>query len=178
MAQFRAAPYAKALFAVADDAPAAETMIPQLEAVAESLRQVPEFEQVMVTPMVTPEVKTTILDQILDSLAVDDLVRRFVHVVQQHFRLQHMADIVVAYRALVDRALGRVHATVAVAAPMSASDRTLILDVMKGIVGADVVADVVHDPELIAGFKIQVGSRVFDGSLVGQLAQLGRRVSV
>ncbi len=177
MSGFRAAPYAKALFSVAPNAVAADAMVPELERVAESLVEVAEFRQVMVTPMVNPELKTTILDQVLDALEIKQPVRRFVHVVQQHYRLEHMSDIVAAYRTTVDRALGRVHATIAAAGPMGDQDRKVLLDVMKEIVGADVVADFVEEPELIGGFKLQVGSKVFDGSLVGQLAQLGRQIS-
>ena len=55
MSGFRAAPYAKALFSVAADARAADAMIPDLEKIAECLRVVPDFHQVMVTPMVAPE---------------------------------------------------------------------------------------------------------------------------
>ncbi len=177
MSGFRAAPYANALFSVAADPKVADAMVPQLEKVAESLREVPDFQHVMVTPMVTPEVKTAILDQVLDVLEIKQPVRRFVHVVQQHYRLQHMSDIVKAFRSTVDRALGRVHATVEAAAPMGDRDRKTLLEVMQEIVGADVVADFVEKPELIAGFKVQVGSKVYDGSLVGQLQQLGRQVS-
>ena len=177
MSVFRAAPYAQALFSVARDAATADRMVAELERVAESLRQVPDFHRVMVTPMVAPEAKTAILDKILDLLEIDGTVRRFMHVVQQHYRLEHMNDIVEVFRGVVDRALGRVHATIAVAGPVEDQDRRALLDVLQHITGAEVVADFVDEPELIAGFKIQVGSKVFDGSLVGQLAQLGRQVS-
>ena len=39
-----------------------------------------------------------------------------------------------------------------------------------------VVADFEDNPELLAGFRVQVGSKVFDGSLVGQVDRLSREM--
>ena len=50
-----------------------------------------------------------------------------------------------------------------------------LLGVLEGAVNSAVVADFVDNPELLAGFRVQVGSKVFDGSLVGQLKQLSRQ---
>ena len=40
------------------------------------------------------------------------------------------------------------------------------------------VADFDAKPELIAGFRMQVGSRVFDGSLSGELDRLSRQIEI
>ena len=178
MARFRATPYARALYDVAGTAEKAEEWVEPVARVAQALHEVPQFLKAMVTPMVKPEVKTKILDKILDELAIEEPVRRFAHVVQQHYRLEHMTDIAAAYRAEVDRGLGRVHAVVEAATPLDDADRATLLSVLREVVGADVVADFVKTPELLAGFKIQVGSKVFDGSLIGQLKQLGRQTQI
>ena len=96
MSRFRALPYARALYdVVADSAPErAERVIDELRAVAEALGSVSELQRAMVTPMVAPDTKTAILDQVLDTLGVEEPTRRFVHVVQQHYRLEHMPAIV------------------------------------------------------------------------------------
>ena len=44
--------------------------------------------------------------------------------------------------------------------------------------GTTVVADFVYNPELLAGFKVKVGSKVFDGSLVGQVNRLSRQTVI
>ncbi|MCD4749059.1 MAG: ATP synthase F1 subunit delta [Thermoanaerobaculales bacterium] len=174
MAGFRAAPYAKALFDTAADARTAEEMVRPVEQVAEVVVSVPELLRVMVTPLVSQEAKTSILDAVLDALGTEHVVRRFIHVVQRHYRLEHMEKIAKTYRDVVDRALGRVHARVETPGPLSEAARATLLDAMKKVVAAEVVADFVERPELLAGFRVQVGSRVFDGSLDGQLQQLGR----
>ena len=52
--------------------------------------------------------------------------------------------------------------------------RRALVDALEKVLGTDVVADFVEKPELLGGFRVQVGSKLFDGSLSGQLNQLGR----
>lgn len=179
MSRFRALPYAKALLEVVRDQQPerTEAVIEELEAMASALETVPEFERVLVTPMVDPDTKTAILDQVLDSLGTTEPARRFAHVVQRHYRMQHMRDIATGYRDLVDRELGRTRARIELATDYDAADRRRIADVMSDVVGAEVIPEFVHNPDLLAGFKVQVGSKVFDGSLVGQVDRLSRKTA-
>ncbi len=177
MARFKAMPYAKALHAVIlEESPqAVEETLELLDRVATALRLVPDFEKVLITPMVPVETKTAILDEILDKLQISGPTRRFIHVVQRQYRMQYLPNIRDCYRGLVDRSLGRVRAKIEVPSKLSKGDQQKVMDVIATVVGSSVIAEYVENPELLAGFRVQVGSKVFDGSLVGQLEQLRRR---
>jgi F-type H+-transporting ATPase subunit delta len=179
MARFRALPYAKALHEVviATDPQQAEDLVQELERVATALEEVPEFHRVLTTPMVTPDAKTEILDAVLDSLEITQPTRRFLHVVQRHYRMQHMRHIADVYRDLVDRAAGRTRARVEVAGTVDEAGQGAILTVMAEVLGREVVADFEDNPDLLAGFRVQVGSKLFDGSLDGQVDRLSRERS-
>jgi F-type H+-transporting ATPase subunit delta len=176
MARFRAMPYAKALYEVvrADGLARSEAVIEELERVAEALEAVPDFLRVMTTPMVAVESKTQILDSVMSSLGITQPARRFMHVVQQHYRLEHMRDIATVFRELVDRAAGRTRAKIEVAGELDEEQRRRVRQVLTEVLGIDVVADFENNPELLAGFRVQVGSKVFDGSLIGQVDRLSR----
>ncbi len=174
MSKFKAAPYIKALFEVAGNGGAADAMTDSLDRVAQALQEVPEFQRIMVSPLVLPEVKTRILDQVLDTLEITGPVRRFIFVVQSHYRLEHMDDIAAGFHSMVDRSLGRVHARVEVASALDQSAQHALVDALEKVLATVVVADFVETPELLGGFRVQVGSKLFDGSLAGQLNQLGR----
>ena len=180
MSRFRAMPYSKALLEVVQDQcpERKEAVFDELDGVATALKEVPDFERVLVTPMVDTQTKTVILDQVLDNLGITQPARRFCHVVQQHYRMQHMRDIADTYRDLVDREIGRSRAHVELATTYDEADRRRIAEVMSAVMGTTVVADFVHNPELLAGFKVQVGSKVFDGSLVGQVDRLSRQTVI
>jgi len=100
MARFRALPYAKALLDVVskDDPLRAEAIAEELDGVAAALKAVPDFQRALVTPMIAVEAKTKILDAVLDELEIGEPTRRFLHVVQHHYRMEHMSDIAAEYR--------------------------------------------------------------------------------
>jgi len=180
MSRFRAIPYARALEQVvrAQCPERAEEVVAELERVAAAVAQVPDLHRVLITPMVDPETKTAILDQVLDALVVvTEPVRKLVHVVQRHYRMAQVAQIAAAYRELVDRAQGRTRARVEEAKPLSSVQRRKLIAVLEQLVGGTVVAELVARPELLAGFRVQVGSRVFDASLKGQLERLSQTVA-
>jgi len=176
MARFRALPYAKALYAVVHDQDPArvEAVIGELERMAEALEAVPDLLRVLTTPMVSVHTKTAILDEVLDSLQMTEPSRRFLHVVQQHYRMEHMRDIATVYRELVDRAEGRVRATVEVAGELDAEQQRQVARVLSEVLGTTIAAEFTFNPELLAGFRARVGSKLYDGSLVGQVDRLSR----
>jgi F-type H+-transporting ATPase subunit delta len=180
MGRFRAVPYAKALLAVVqkEDPARAEDVAEELDGVAAALKAVPEFHDVLVTPMVSVEAKTKILDAVLDALEIGEPTRRFLHVVQHHYRMQHMTDIAIAYRELVDQSLGRTRARVETASELDEGSRRRLVDAISAFEGATVVADFEANRDLLGGFKLQVGSRVFDGSLAGELDRLSKEIEI
>jgi F-type H+-transporting ATPase subunit delta len=180
MTRFRALPYAKALHGVVrSEYPGREeAVIGELAGVAEALESVPDFQRVLTTPGVSPETKTAILDEVLDALEIAEPTRRFIHVVQGHYRMEHMADISAVYRDLVDRSLGRTRAQVEVAGSLSDQEQREILSGMSEVLGADVVANFADNPDLLAGFRVRVGSKIFDGSLVGEVDRLSRETTM
>jgi F-type H+-transporting ATPase subunit delta len=176
MARFRALPYAKALYEVVHDQDPnrVEEPIGELERAAEAVEAVPEFLRVLTTPMVSVQTKTQILGQVLDSLRITEPTRRFLHVVQQHYRMEHMRDIASAYRELVDRAKGRLRATIEVAVELEVEQQRQIVRVLAQVLGFEIAPQFITRPELLAGFRAQVGSKLYDGSLVGQVDRLSR----
>ena len=180
MARFRALPYAKALLTVVQkDCPERlEAVADELDAVAAALSEVPDFERVLVTPTIAAEKKTEVLDAVLDALATEQPTRRFLHVVQQHYRMLHLPDIAVTYRELVDESLDRTRARIETATALDAPDRDLLVGVVSEIEGGDVVAEFSENSELLGGFRLQVGSRVFDGSLSGELHRLSKEIEI
>jgi len=176
MARFRAMPYAKALYAVVheQDPGRVEAVTGELEAMAGALEAVPDLLRVLTTPMVSVPTKTAILEQVLDSLQITPPARRFLHVVQHQYRMEHMRDIATVYRELVDRAKGRVRATVEVAGELDAEQQREVAQALSEVLGRKIAAEFKSNPELLAGFRARVGSKLYDGSLVGQVDRLSR----
>jgi F-type H+-transporting ATPase subunit delta len=180
MARFRALPYAKALFEVVRDQEPerAEAIADELDRAAAAIEAVPDLLRVLVAPTVPSEVKAVILDQVIEVLAVGQLTRRFLLVVQEHYRMEHVPDIAAAYRERVDRSVGRTRARVETAEVLDEAQRRRLTEVVAAIEGGTVAAEFATRPELLGGFRLQVGSRVFDGSLAGELDRLSRQIEI
>src|SRR6185295_6157407 len=97
------------------------------------------------------------------------LTRNFLAVLADHRRLDQLAPIAEHYQRLVDDALGRVRARIVSAAEMSADEETALTTVIERLTGKKVVAERSIDPELLGGVTVEVGGKVYDGSLRTQL---------
>jgi len=180
MTRFRALPYAKALTAVMEgESPERrEAVADELDRMSAALVEVPELFRALVSPLVGVDTKTSILNEVMDALELGEPTRRFLHVVQQHYRMEHMADIAATFREVLDQSLGRKRATVETAVVLDSAEREELVRVMEAVENATVVADFAVDPRLLGGFRVQVGSRVFDGSLAGELDRLSREIKI
>jgi len=75
-------------------------------------------------------------------------------------------DMIRAYRALVARHKGEVHAQVTVAEPLNANNVDALKGALKNVTGGkDIDLDVKIDPAIIGGLIVKVGSRMVDSSL-------------
>jgi len=175
MSSFRARPYARALFDVLKQPRKAEAALPQLDALVEAISGVPQLRMAMESPALPQERKTQIFDEVLSSMGITEPIRRFAHVLQQHYRLKFVEEIVSAFRDLINRALGRVDARIEIPAPLPPDEQQQLLDAMQEITGAEILAEFVENTDLLAGFRIQIGSKVFDASVDGQLKHLSRK---
>jgi F-type H+-transporting ATPase subunit delta len=155
-----------------------EQVANELHEVAAAFADVPDFERVLVTPTVAADKKSQILAAVLDALDMGQPTRRFLEVVQQHYRLQHLSDIAAAFGELVDQNLGRTRAQVETAAALDETERKQLVEVVSAIEDAAVVAEFSQRSELLGGFRLQVGSRVFDGSLAGELKRLSKEIEI
>jgi F-type H+-transporting ATPase subunit delta len=180
MGRFRALPYAKALLMVVqkDTPERMDQVANELDEVAAAFAEVPDFERVLVTPTVASEKKSQILAAVLDALDMGQPTRRFLEVVQQHYRLQHLSDIAAVFGELVDQKLGRTRAQVETAAALDETEQKQLVEVVSAIEEAAVVAEFSQRSELLGGFRLQVGSRVFDGSLAGELKRLSKEIEI
>jgi len=86
------------------------------------------------------------------------LLRRFLHLVKLEYA-RHSAQIESAV-------------------PMPADLRAHVLDRLTNLYGPAVTSSFVHNPDLIGGMRIKIGSDVYDGSVRSTLARLAKRLGI
>lgn len=108
----------------------------------------------------------------LASVAVGDLVRRFVGVVAANRRLFALEAMAESYLAELARRRGEVTASVTAAHALNDAQVAALTDQLRQSLGAKVTVDLAVDPTLLGGMIVKVGSRMIDTSLKTKLDKL------
>jgi F-type H+-transporting ATPase subunit delta len=168
--------YARALHALASEARRAEAVAEELAGFNQLLGAERELRDALLRPWVKAATKRGIVLEVASRLGVSALTRNFLALVAQRRRLDLLGEILTAYRARVDEAAGRIRARVRSAAPLSDGARASLRERLGRRLGKTVLLDTEVDPNLLGGFVAEVGSRVLDMSVAGQLAALRERI--
>lgn len=166
-----ARPYAAALYSVMAkrDVTALREVQRQLEGVVALFEHNEKLLRVFEVPSVTPAKKRELLKAVGAALALRVEAQRLLAALDQHYRLRFLPEVVAAFRDLIDEREGMVRGRVELPAAASAKQLEAMGTALEGVVGARVELEGVVRPELLAGFVVRLGSRVYDGSLRTQL---------
>jgi F-type H+-transporting ATPase subunit delta len=87
-----------------------------------------------------------------------------------------VTNALAAYREVAAQTQGEVVATVHVARPMSADDQTRLAEVLGGQYHTTVHLNVVVDPDVLGGVRVEMGDDVIDGTIASRLTDARRRL--
>jgi F-type H+-transporting ATPase subunit delta len=111
------------------------------------------------------------------SSALDDDSVNLAKLLIESNRVREIGAIVDEYEALADAAAGRVRATVTTAIELTEHDRDRVASELSRRLGKEVRLQVVVDPQLLGGLKLQYGDHLVDASVATRLQQLRRRLA-
>jgi F-type H+-transporting ATPase subunit delta len=171
--------YANALADVAlsaNSGVAPPQVIEQLRAFEAVVASSSDLRSVLASPAIPVARRRATIKEIAAKLGLAVIVRNFVLVVSDHRRAAAMAQIIDAFEILIDERLGFVRAEVRSAFELSGSGQGELSDKLSALAGARVRMRFVVDPDLIGGVTARIGSRVYDGSVRGQLATMRTRL--
>jgi len=173
-----AAPYARALHALAKERGETDTIGRELETSAAAFAGDPDLIAFFQRPWIPAATKRTVALELAARLGVSTLTRDFLGLVARQGRADHLAAISALFRQLVDEDLGRARAAVRTAVPLTDADRQQLQQRLgRALGGKQVVLDEKVDHQLLGGFVAEVGSYLVDGSLDGQLQRIGERLA-
>lgn len=167
-----AARYAQALFELADEAKALDAVAEDLRTIKNVLAESDDFARLVTSPMLGRADQAAAADRVLASVAVGDLVRRFVGVVAANRRLFALEAMAESYLAELARRRGEVTASVTAAHALNDAQVAALTDQLRQSLGAKVTVDLAVDPTLLGGMIVKVGSRMIDTSLKTKLDKL------
>lgn len=166
-----ARPYASSLFSVIEKEgiPALREVERQLAVVAEVLRQEPRLLAAIEVPSVTRARKTEIVTALSGAAGLRPEAARLLQIMAGHMRLRYLSTVVAMLGELADRKEGLQRGKVLLPTAPERTHIDALAATMTRLLGTRVELTVEVRPELLAGFVVRVGSRVWDGSLDAQL---------
>jgi len=114
--------------------------------------------------LISKDEKVAMLDRVFGG-RVSPLLLTFLKVLNKHGRLGMIRDVISATRKLWQTRSGRLPVNLETANPLTPELEKEILSTFAKVLGADPIISASINPDLIAGFVIRVGDRVYDGSV-------------
>jgi F-type H+-transporting ATPase subunit delta len=157
--------YATALFELALEEHALDTVRADLDRFDAMLDQSPELLRLVRSPVFSADEQLKALSAVLDQAGITGLAARFLKLVAANRRLFSVRDMIRGYRQMVARHKGEVTAEVVLAEPPTEARLDTIKAALKAVTKKDVLVEVKVDPSIIGGMIVKLGSRMVDSSL-------------
>jgi F-type H+-transporting ATPase subunit delta len=167
--------YAETLLILAKREGAEEEWGALIESLAAVMAQDQTFKGFLGSPRIPASQKIEILEKALGK-RVPHLFLRFIETVIMKRRQMVIPEIASEYRALIDEAEDRVHASVTVAREPAEPERDALARQLSRLFGKRVVPHITLNPAILGGVIVKVGDTVMDGSVRRRLATLRARM--
>jgi F-type H+-transporting ATPase subunit delta len=167
--------YAETLLTLARKEKQQEEWGALIDAIALGMREDRTLRTFLESPKIAASQKIEVVGRALGK-KVPSLFLRFLEAVITKRRQMLIPVIASEYRALIDEAEDRVHASVTVAREPDASEKDALVKQLSRVLGKRVVPHITLNPAILGGLIVKVGDTVMDGSVRRRLATLRTRM--
>jgi len=157
--------YAEAVLGAAEAKGSLDVLMDELaELVSGALDKNPKFEDLLATELISQDEKQEMLDRVFSG-KLSETTLGLLHVLAQHNRLSILRDVIQSTISLWQQRCGHVAVEVQFACEPDQALRQEIAKALQTTLGADPQISTSVDPELLAGFVVRVGDKVYDASV-------------
>jgi len=164
--------YATALFELARDAKAIDSVGKSLDSLQAALSQSADFVALTTNPLLSRDAAAATVAKVARTLKLDALTTKFLGVLARNRRLAQLGAMIASYRALASAHRGEVTAEIVSAHPLDKAQVTALKAQLKTKVGRDVAVDMQVDPAILGGLVVRIGSQMIDTSIRTRLNTL------
>ncbi len=168
--------YATALLDEATAAGIADKCLADLEAFARQASSVSDLRDLFANPTVPAEAVGRVVHSLTSSMKLDPMASSFLALLASRRRLDKLASVIGAYKAVQDERAGRAQALLESAGPISDDQVNRIRDAIGAAMNRRLVLTKKRDPALLSGVRVTVGDQVFDLSARTYLESLRARL--
>ncbi len=164
--------YAAALFDLAQEEGALETVEADLKSLKAAIAAAPDLRGFLKSPVYDSADQLKALSAIAEKAGYSALTTNFLKLVASNRRLFALEAMIAAFAALASKHRGEVLAEATSAAPMNEDQvKTLRLEIEREV-GHAVNLSTAVDPDLLGGLVVRIGSKMIDSSLRTKLNRI------
>ncbi|MDF1849061.1 MAG: F0F1 ATP synthase subunit delta [Parvibaculaceae bacterium] len=164
--------YATALFELADQAGALDTVAADLQGLSGLIDTSVDLKRLMRSPVFSTDEQAAAMSAILTKAGVQTLTQNFIGVVIANRRIFALQDMIRSFGQLLAQSRGEISADVTSAHPLGDPQVAALKEALNAAMGRDVQIETRVDKELLGGLVVKVGSRMIDSSLRTKLNNL------
>lgn len=165
--------YAKALFDAAREQHVEDRVLEDLKSVASIMQTEPELNRLLQHPNLSVDNKNALIGQLFQG-KISELLFNTIRLLIERGREDEIPTLYEQYLSTLNDALGRANAIVFTPAALDKEELSAIAEHFGKLTGKQIVAENVVDTDLLGGIKVQIGDRLYDGSLSGKLERLAK----
>jgi F-type H+-transporting ATPase subunit delta len=164
--------YARALLELGLEGGQLDSVVGEIDAVAQSWTGSPELRNALENPIVSLAAKKAVMSDLAAALQTSAVTRQALLLMVDRRRTRALPYIASALREMADARKGLLRAEVITATPLSDGYYVRVQKQLEAMTGQRVVVDRRTDPSLIGGVVTRIGDRILDGSLRTRLQSL------
>lgn len=164
-----ARPYARAIVDVAGSAQAANAIRGELMTFESALTKSSDLREFYANPAIDLEAKLAVTRRLASKMKASEPATKTLDVLVRFRRINDITAIIAALAAYVNTALGVAVAEVRSAKSLTPDEISQLAAVLSKKTGKKVELDIRTDPRLLGGFVAQIGSEIWDASIVGKI---------
>lgn len=167
--------YAEALADSLGEAGNLTAVVQELEGVVAVLREVPGSGELLAGALLSRRDRQAFVDRVFGS-RVSPAVGSLLGVMARNGRLGLLGSVVCGLQDIVDRRAGRVEVEIRSAVPLDSSQLQQLREMLAGAFDTTPILRTAVDADLLGGIVVQVGDRVYDASVAGQLKDMAEKI--
>ena len=164
--------YASALLDLAEKGKSLKTVEKDLKTVKALFADSAELRRMAASPVYAVEDKVASISAIAKKAKLSKLVSQFIGTVTENRRAAEIPAMITVFENLLALRRGTQIAQVTSAKALTAAQMTKLKSELKKSLGRTVDIDADVDPDLLGGFVVRIGSRLYDSSLKTQIEDL------
>ncbi|MGI5891115.1 MAG: ATP synthase F1 subunit delta [Bacillota bacterium] len=167
--------YAKALFDIALERNTVAQYFEQWKNIVEIIDQVPEVAHIFLSKAIAPDDKKNFAHMLFAD-KYDEIILNFLFLIFDKSREAYITAILASYKELIDKKEGILSVSVTAAQPLSQEQKEQLIAVLSHQLDKKIRLHTEVDDTLIAGLKLRLVDKIYDGSFKRQLELLRQQL--